>query len=161
MFMGPSFWHSFSVHFPIALWLTATGLFFLSFLRSMNFLRLPALLMGALGSVGAWFAFQSGENALHRLDLRGVDPHLLYQHKDQALTAVIFFTSGWALASIVHFARRRFAGGSEAPAWLRFCISACLVLGSIYLLLSGLKGVRSKEGRFWALYRQSLTEKAR
>jgi uncharacterized membrane protein len=96
--------HPLVVHFPIALLLTAPIFIVLAlFVRSRTrSLASVALLLLALGTLGAWVAVASGETAEHVSRISAQAKPILEQHEDLAeATATVFSILTGVLALIV------------------------------------------------------------
>lgn len=82
-------YHPVVVHFPIALLLTAPVLIVLGLIvhRHRHPLNLAALVVMALGTIGAWVALSTGEAAEEFVDEVGAIKTILHEHEEAAETA--------------------------------------------------------------------------
>ncbi|MBS1983139.1 MAG: hypothetical protein JST16_03115 [Bdellovibrionales bacterium] len=134
--------HPLLVHFPLALWITGMVLYIFSIFEFFEWLRLPSIVMGVLGSGFGWLAVETGEKAEHIISPTFCNPSLLEAHAEQAETAQIFFAVGWGAAAIFYFIRSKFTPGRDSPMLIKVLIVFGLLMGSAYLVMAGHKGFR-------------------
>jgi uncharacterized membrane protein len=120
------------VHFPIAFLLLGTALELVAFVcraERRNYLRTTSLLLFFLGTIGAWLAVWSGEEAEHIVNRVICDPTVTELHEEWAVAVSWLFTAVLALSAI----RRRY----PQSAWLSLLVALSAVIGSSGLAYVG------------------------
>ncbi len=132
--------HPLIVHFPIALWVTATLCFFLSFTGFFRNLQGPAVVMGCIGTGLGWLAKVTGEKAAEIVGRTLCPIELLDKHAEMGETALIFFTGIWVVAALLYFLRGRAFFPSDTPLVLKIVLALSMLLANAYLTLASHKG---------------------
>lgn len=132
--------HPLVVHFPIGLWAIGTILFLVSLIGWFYWLRIPAIIVGVLGSLMGWLAVETGEIAVKIVGSGVCDHALLKAHEQQAESAQIFFAVCWTVAAVFQFVQNKFLEGREAHVLIRVGLALGLILGTAYLVMAGHKG---------------------
>ena len=143
MFMDSAVLHPFSVHFPVALWSLGGLLYILSWSERFEWLRMTAMVMGVFGSVGGYFAQQTG---LELVRTGGYQGAVLNAHLHQAQTALIFFSFAFGLAAVVHVVKDRYFPGRPMPRFFHAGVGLAIVLGLGFLFFSAQNGYRLSFG---------------
>lgn len=138
------------VHFPIAFLLLGTALEVVALAcraERRNYLRSVSLLLFFLGTIGAWLAVWSGEEAEHIVNRVICDPTVTELHEEWATAVSWLFTGVLVLAGVRH----RFL----SKGWLSLIIVLGSITGSAGLAYVGHLGASLVYQQGAAVYRPS------
>ena len=98
-------WHPLTVHFPIALLVFSTLVFFISFVlpseKRLQWQKFSIVLLFA-GTVGAWVALYTGDLADGVVARKICDPLLLKDHEIAAQTSTYLFTAACVIILLLN-----------------------------------------------------------
>ncbi|HYG01420.1 MAG TPA: DUF2231 domain-containing protein [Chryseosolibacter sp.] len=132
-------WHPLTVHFPIALLIFSTLVFFVSLFfqesRKIQWQRFSTVAL-IVGTVGAWLALYTGDLADGVVARKICDPLILKDHEIAAQTSTYLFTAASFLSIIIFYSEFL----NTFKKILVSILTVLMVGGCIYLALASHAG---------------------
>ena len=136
------YWHPIVSHFPLSMWLSATVIFMISLLPRMQWLYLPSLVVGMVGTALGWLAYKTGHIAQTTAGVEFLDVSKIAAHKEQAEITLVFFGATFVMASLLLLIKNYVVKSFVQPTWLKLILAVGLMLGCSYLTLTTHKGLQ-------------------
>lgn len=135
-YLRPEVWHPLSVHFPIALLITATVIgivtLFLSAERKDIWQKVCVIILVA-GSIGAWISIYTGSLADGKVARKLCDPTVLKEHEIAAYTLAYLFSAATLIQLFMLFSNLKYKIRNR----LYLLSIILMIVGSGYLIYTG------------------------